>query len=63
MIDEKSLESKAKAYAGGVVRTLKEGRPEGAKWPDVERLTEAAYFNGFQSGVCWQKEQFPRKAK
>lgn len=60
MIDEKALEMKAKTYASGVAHALKGRNLEGPAWADVERLLEAAYFNAFQSGVCWQKEQFGR---
>jgi hypothetical protein len=59
MIKEKPLQKKAKHYADGVVSALTSGRrktqPVRPRWDHVQGLIEAAYFNGFQSGVVWQK--------
>lgn len=57
MIDEKKLGKKAMCYADGVIRTLTAGGPRVVKFSEIRRLVEAAYFNGFQSGVVWQKGQ------
>lgn len=55
MIHEKPLQKKAVMYAAGVVHALTSGGPRPARWSEVRGLIEAAYFNGFQSGVVWQK--------
>lgn len=55
MISEKPLGKKSSRYADGVVATLRGPRPVG--WDAVKGLIEAAYFNGFQSGVVWQKRE------
>lgn len=55
MIQEKPLGKKAARYADGVVSVLK--GPSPARWDTVKGLIEAAYFNGFQSGVVWQKRE------
>ncbi len=61
MISEKRLQKKANTYARGVVRALTGFGPRAASWTETMRLVEAAYFNGFQSGVVWQKEQSEKK--
>jgi hypothetical protein len=53
MILEKALQKKAVRYASGVSSALNGKRL--MEWREVTALIEAAYFNGFQSGVCWQK--------
>lgn len=55
MIKEKPLQKKAVRYAEGVSRALAGKRL--MQWSEVTKLIEAAYFNGFQSGICWQKEK------
>jgi len=55
MIEEKPLQKKAKRYAHGVIWAVAGKSPRAAQWSEVEKLLEAAYFNGFQSGVVWQK--------
>lgn len=57
MIHEKPLQKKAVMYAAGVVQALVAGGPRPARWAEIRGLIEAAYFNGFQSGVVWQKGQ------
>lgn len=56
MIAEKPLGKKAARYADGVVSALTFGRQRPAQWDTVKKLIEASYFNGFQSGVVWQKQ-------
>jgi len=59
MIEDKKLSKKAAAYATGVVGALAAGGPRVARWDEITKLIEAAYFNGFQSGVVWQKSKVP----
>ena len=59
MIKEKELSKKAARYADGVVRALVAVGPRPAKWAEIDELIKAAYFNGFQSGVVWQKSKVP----
>ncbi len=54
MIKERPLGRKAARYAEGVVSALS-GGSDVARWNTVKGLIEAAYFNGFQSGIVWQK--------
>jgi hypothetical protein len=54
VIEQKKLQRKAMGYAKGVVGAVKKVKPS---WTYFQRLLEAAYFNGFQSGVCWQMGQ------
>ena len=57
MIKEKPLERRAQAYASGVVSALVQTKgPRVLPWAKAKGLIEAAYFNGFQSGVVWQKK-------
>lgn len=60
MISEKALQTKSSSYATAVVRLLISGGPRAARWDETRRILEAAYFNGFQSGVVWQKNQPPK---
>jgi hypothetical protein len=55
MIEEKKLQKRAVGYAKAVVFALTSDGPRPTSWAEVKKLVEAAYFNGFQSGVCWQK--------
>lgn len=57
MIEERLLMKKAARYGGGVVSALRFFGKKTLVWDTVESLLQAAYFNGFQSGVCWQKGQ------
>lgn len=61
MIPEKQLQKKASTYARGVVRALTGFGPRAASWMETMKLVEAAYFNAFQSGVVWQKEQSEKR--
>lgn len=56
MIEEKALGKRAVHYADGVVSALKRNGRSNARWDTVNGLIEAAYFNGFQSGIVWQKQ-------
>ena len=56
MISEKKLERRAKYYSTGVIHALTKGGMRTMQWWDIQKLVEATYFNGFQSGVVWQKE-------
>jgi len=55
MIKEKALQKKAQDYASAVTEVMMVEGPKPLLWATAKRLLEAAYFNGFQSGVCWQK--------
>lgn len=55
MITEKALEKKAVRYAEAVISALTGDGPKPMLWSTAKGLIEAAYCNGFQSGVCWQK--------
>jgi len=55
MIKEKALQEKAKSYAAAVTEVMTVEGPRPLMWATAQRLIEAAFFNGFQSGVCWQK--------
>ncbi len=59
MITEKQLQKKAVRYANGVLRALTAGGPRPTMMAEVKGVLEAAYFNGFQSGVVWQKDKRP----
>lgn len=54
MIEDKKLIKKGEKYAAGVVGAIIKTRQR-PDWPWVQRLIQAAYMNGFQSGVVWQK--------
>lgn len=57
MISEKALQKRSSTYAAGVVKALTSATgPRSVMWSEVRGLLEAAHFNGFQSGVCWQKK-------
>lgn len=55
MITEKQLQKKAIRYASGISKAFP--KKVVREWKEVFKLIEAAYFNGFQSGVVWQKRE------
>ena len=58
MISEKELEEKSKRYARGVVAALWDvKRSDAMDSSQAEGVIEAAHYNGFQSGVVWQKQR------
>ena len=56
MIKEKPLGKKAERYADSVISVLLSNGRSNVTWDGAKKLVEAAYFNGFQSGVVWQKQ-------
>lgn len=61
MIKEKSVKRRAANYAETVISALTADGPKAMLWAAAKNLIEAAYFNGFQSGVCWQKDVKKKK--
>lgn len=56
MILEKALNRRSAAYARGVIDCLaRTSGPRTAMWSEVEKLIQAAHYNGFLSGAVWQK--------
>lgn len=53
---ENALNRRSAAYARGVIGCLiQTSGPRTAVWAGVEKLIQAAHYNGFLSGVVWQK--------
>lgn len=67
VMDRKKLERKAKSYASGVFKVFRSRltRIKLAKKSTLDYLegvTMAAFFNGFDAGVVWQKQAKSPKA-
>jgi len=64
MIIEKALTRRSAAYARSVIGCLAQvSGPRTAMWAEVEKLIEAAHFNGFMSGAVWQKGEVSNTAR